>query len=286
MIIIPTSNSHHLAKKLKQKTNCKVLWPTKNRDGKRIFPDGEVYSALPNISQKEKYLILHCGMPNPNNSLIELKIILEILKSKKVSEIKILFSYFPYGMQDDVFDPGEINVAESFIRELTKYYKTTKIYTLDAHFFGKKWLTKYPVINIKTLDFIKRIVVKKYPNVVFLAPDTGCQNRTGLKGVDKKRFNSTKTELKNTDFLKDLVKDKVVGVVDDIIETGGTMERFAKECRKKGAKKMVAIITHGVLAKGIKRVKKNYDKLFLTNSIKRSESNIDITDLIIEKLKL
>lgn len=286
MTIIPTSSALHIIRKIEQKTKSKIILPRKNRDNKTSFPDGEVYAALPNVDKSENHLVVHCGMPNSNDGIMELKIILGILKNQKVKSVEVLFTYFPYGMQDDIFDPGEINVAESLIKELTKYYRVKKIYTVDAHFFGKKWVKKYPLINISTFKTIGKAVAKKYPKIVFLAPDSGCQIRTGLKGVSKKRINSHKIELKDTNFLKNQVNNKVVGVVDDIIETGGTMERFALECRKNGAKKLIAVITHGVLSKGIKRIKRVYDGLYMTNSIKRSESNVDITELIIEKLNL
>jgi ribose-phosphate pyrophosphokinase len=189
-------------------------------------------------------------------------------------------------MQDNVFDPGECNVAECLVKELLEYYQARKIHVLDAHFADKAWIKKYPINNIVSLKILKAAVTKKYPDAVFLAPDCGGQKRTGLTGLDKKRINSHSIEIENGESLKKLVAGKIIGVVDDIIETGGTMERFASECRRYGAKKLIAVLTHGVLPSGIKRVKKTYDGLYLTNSIQRPESNVNVADLLIEKIKL
>jgi phosphoribosylpyrophosphate synthetase len=76
------------------------------------------------------------------------------------------------------------------------------------------------------------------------------------------------------------LKGKIVGVVDDIIETGGTLLRFYEVLEKAGAKKIIVLATHGVSASGIAKVKKQYLKLYLTNTIKQKGANIDITELI------
>ena len=284
MPIIPTSFAKHIGEKLSK--NFSVVWPKKNRDGKIKFPDGESYAALPKLDKKERYTVIHTGMPNPNDGLMELKIILGILKNNQIPNVEVCFTYFPYGMQDAVFDPGEQNVAEGLIKEFFEYFKVKRIHVIDAHFSSKKWINQYPVYNIPAFEPMKREVLKKYPDILFLVPDLGCQKRTRLQGTEKKRLNSYLVEIKDNTGLKKLVNNRAIGVVDDIIETGGTMERFALECQKLECKKLVAVITHGVLKKGIDRIKKNYQDLFLTNSISRQESNIDITPSLIKYLKL
>jgi len=281
--IIPTTTAAHLAKKFPKNS---VVWPKGNRDGKFIFPDGEVYAALPDLDKNTRYVVLHSGMPRPNEGLMELKIILEILKNNSIPNIEVCFSYFPYGMQDNVFDPGEINVAESLIKEFCEYYPVKKIFVLDAHFAGKDWVKKYPLENIPVFEWLKKDVTKSHPDIIFLAPDCGGQQRTGLTGLNKKRVNSHAVEVEHSANLKKVVQNRVVGVVDDIIETGSTLERFSEECQKCGAKASVAIITHGVLEKGIKRIKKSYQKIFLTNSINRKEANVDIAPLLIKHLHI
>jgi len=88
------------------------------------------------------------------------------------------------------------------------------------------------------------------------------------------RFFSSKIDFKN----------KIVGVVDDLVETGGTLLRFYDFAKKSGAKKVIALITHGVLAEGISKINRKYSKLYLTNTIGQKEANIDITELILKNV--
>ena len=77
-----------------------------------------------------------------------------------------------------------------------------------------------------------------------------------------------------------------MAVVDDIIETGETMDRFYDKCVEYGAKELVALVTHGVLLSGIDKIKNKYSRLYLTNSIDRPEANVDVSNLIFETLNL
>jgi len=97
----------------------------------------------------------------------------------------------------------------------------------------------------------------------------------------KKRIDSNRIEFLS---LPKNLKGEVVGIVDDLLETGGTLLKAFQQCKKNGAKKIVALVTHGVLPSGITRIKKRYSKLYLTNTIKQKGSNIDITDLILETI--
>ena len=80
------------------------------------------------------------------------------------------------------------------------------------------------------------------------------------------------------------LKDKVVGIVDDLLETGGTLLSSYDECKKCRAKKILALVTHGVLPLGISKIKKKFSKLYLTNTIKQKMTNVDITDLILKAI--
>ena len=111
--LIPTSQARHLAKSILTKTNYfKIVFPSFNRDGKKYFPDAEVYMKISkaNKLRDKKVIVLHSGTPRPNEGLMELELILQILRDNGVKP-EIFFSYFPYGMQDKVFEKGEIGRA-------------------------------------------------------------------------------------------------------------------------------------------------------------------------------
>jgi len=278
--LIPTTTTKHLVKNLSAtEKNLKIVFPDLSRDGKRLFPDGEIYVKILKTRRlkNKRVIVLHSGAPKPNEGLMELELILQILRDNKI-EPEVFFAYFPYGMQDKVFEKGETNVAENLIEKLINYYKVRKIYTIDPHFGGRKWAKKYPIISISAVPILIEKAKEDFgKNILFLSPDIGGKRRTKIPGFKKKRLNSFDVKIFSP---SSNLKGKIVGVVDDMIKTGGTLLKFYKIAKKAGAKKIIALITHGVMPDGISKIKRRYLKLYLTNTIKRKDSNVDITDLI------
>jgi ribose-phosphate pyrophosphokinase len=283
--LIPTSNAEFLAEKMKLPKGANLIRLEGNKDGRRIFPDGESYLRLPPKKLKKRVVVLHAGAPNPDQGVVELEMLLAALRDTGHKHIEIFFSYFPYGMQDGAKHPGETNSAKNLIEKLISYYKVKKIYVLDAHFHGKEWVRKYPVQNISALDLLKKAALKKYPNPIFMAPDLGSQRRHDLKGTTKKRKNSFEIDLSHDEHFIHMVKGQTVAVVDDIVETGGTAVKFAEVCKKVGVKKCIALITHGLLQSGIDRLKKNYSDVYVTNSISHVKKGIDISESVLKILE-
>jgi len=285
--IISTFSVNHLAKRIERKTEkIKVIFPDFNREKKRYFPDGEVYMKLSSLSRisgnKEKVIILCSGAPKPNEGLIELELILQILRDKKIKPIEVFFSYFPYAMQDKVFEKGETNVAENLVEKLIKFYKVKKIYIIDPHFGERKWVKKYPIKSVSAVPLlIKKAKIDFGNNILFSSPDKGGERRTGISGTKKERLNSFNVKISPHSLN---LKGKIIGVVDDMIKTGGTLLRFAEISKKAGAKKLIALATHGVIPEGVSKIKKSYSKLYLTNSINQKEANVDISGLILKTI--
>lgn len=283
-IIIPTSTAEHLAKGIKSKgKSLEVILPEKNRERKRYFPDNEVYMKISKADKLrgERVVVLHSGAPMPNKGLIELELILEILKDNKVKP-EVFFTYFPYSQQDKVFEKGETNAAENLLKKLVSYYKVKKIYIIDPHFGGRNWVKKYPIIGVSAVPYLIKKAWRDFDeNILFLSPDKGGKRRTGFSGIEKERLTSFKVKI----FSQKLdLKGKIVGAVDDILETGGTLLRFYEFAEKSGAKKVIVLITHGVLPLSVSKIEKRYSKLYLTNTIKQKEANVDVIDLISKTL--
>lgn len=282
--IILTSQAEHLVKNVKKRIkNLKVIFPDLSKDGKRCFPNGEVYIKLPNLNKlkNKKAVVLHSGAPKPNEGLMELELILQILRDNNLKP-EVFFSYFPYGLQDEVFEKGEANVAENLIKKLVNYYKVKKIYIIDAHFGGRKWVKKYPIVNISAVPILIKKAKNDFgKNILFLSPDIGGKRRTKIPGMKKERIDSYRVKMIAPNIN---LKGGAVGVIDDVIKTGGTLLKFQEIAKKSGAKRIIALITHGVMPSGIAKIKKKYSKLYLTNTIKQKESNIDIIDLILKAI--
>ena len=278
--LIPTSTVEYLAKSILRKTEAfEIVFLDLNRDRKRYFPNGEIYIRIlkANKLRGKRVIVLHSGAPRPNEGLVELELILQILKNYKVKP-EVFFTYFPYGMQDKIFGGGEINVAENLVEKLVNYYKVRKIYVIDPHFGGRKWVKKYPIVSISAVPLlIKKVKDDFAGNILFLSPDKGGQRRTKISGFKKERRNSFSVKIFSP---KINLKGKIVAVIDDMVKTGGTLLKFYEVAKKEGAKKIIALVTHGVIPSGVSKIKKKYSKLYLTNTISQKEADIDITNLI------
>lgn len=287
MYVIPTSGAEHLVRGFEGQKGTKVILPGKNKDGLRVFPDGEVYTRLEQAEEikGEKVVVLHSGQPDPNGGLVELEMLLEILRRAGVGQREVFFTYFPYGMQDKVFREGEVNAAESLLRKLVGYYGVSTVYAIDPHFHDDPWLADYNLKKVSAVSLLKEAALKDFPDMMFVAPDGGGQKRNDLSGLSKTRVDSHSVDHDHDDEFAASIKGKDVGVIDDLVETGGTLARFHEKCKEYGAKSVVALLTHGVLPVGIERVGKAYDKLYLSNTIDRPEANVDVSQLILEAIK-
>jgi len=278
--VILTSTAEHLVAGLSKKLkDFELIFPDKNKENQRCFPDGEVYMRLSKINalKNGRVVVLHSGTPNTNTGLMELELILQILKDRAIKP-EMFFTYFPYGRQDKAFEVGEANVAEGLVKKFINYYGVKKIYTIDAHFGKMPWVKKYPIENISALAFLMEKSRQDFGNkVLFLSPDKGGKRRTGIGGLNKKRINSFEVAPFSSDIP---VMGEVVGVVDDMIETGGTLLRFCEFANHAAAKKVIALVTHGVLDTGVQNVAKSFNKVYLANTVNKKEANVDITDLI------
>jgi ribose-phosphate pyrophosphokinase len=287
ILIIPTSQANHLGGNISIKTKkIKVLLPEFNKDGKRCFPDGEIYMRISEVNRLKgkRIIVLHSGAPKPNEGLIELELILQILKDYRVKP-EIFFSYFPYGKQDEVFEKGETNAAKNLIEKLTRYYKVKRIYIVDAHFSGRKWVKRYPIVFLSAIPLLINKARKNFgKDILFLTTGAGSR-RHKINSFDKTRKDSYSIELKFQNKFKGSIKGRVVGIVDDLLETGGTLLKVYGVCKKFKAKNIICLVTHGVLKKGVSKVKEKYSKLYLTNTIKQKEANVGITDLILNTLQ-
>jgi phosphoribosylpyrophosphate synthetase len=219
------------------------------RDEGKIFPDGEVYIQLEEL-EKEKVKIIHSGMPDPNTSMMYLYGILELLKERSI-ESELFFTYFPYSMQDNEFHEGNLNYARAILRKLTEYYGVQKIYVLDPHFSQKKWVEDFPMEMVSAVPLIMDQLKEEYTVV---GPDVGAGERFDLPAFNKKRKNSRNVSLSDLESLEDISGN--ILVLDDLIETGGTMSAAYQKIKSKdGVEKVAAAAIHGVMEEGTQGVK-------------------------------
>jgi len=295
--LVLTSTAEHFAKKIKN-GNFEVILPDLNREKKRYFPDGEIYVRLSKVKEmKEKrVIVLHSGAPKPNEGLVEMELLLQILKDNDI-RAEIFFTYFPYGRQDNVFEEGETNVAENLIRKLVNYYKVKRIYIIEPHFAERDWVKNYPLVNISATPILMAKAKQDFgKNILFLATDQGGQRRFKVEGFNKIRKNSYQIELELSkklinsinpvrDNISNGVKRKTVGLIDDLIGTGGTLLKAGGLVKKYRAKKIVCLLTHALLKEGVEKIRKKFTRVYLTNTINQPNiPQIDISQLILKAI--
>jgi ribose-phosphate pyrophosphokinase len=280
-VVIPTSAAQYLFRAgihgpVQIPADAQLIIPTANKEASYRFPDGEVYLRVPGLKHAKKITIVHSGYPHPNDGLIELYMLLNIImKYNPSSAIEVIFTAIPYARQDKAYYEGELNAAEMLIRTLTELHRVSKIIVIDAHFANERWTKKLPLLNVSMASTLMEYAAMKNPNIIFMTPDAGSTRRTHIKGATKKRQNSFSVEVSVAE-LSPLMRGREIGVVDDILATGTTLERFYREAKRFGAKKVFALITHGVNESGIQRIHALYDGLYMTNTIDRPEANVSV----------
>lgn len=303
--IIPSTPALHLgnkiAKQIKRRgiQDTQIIFPKKNKDGERYFPDDEVYSAIPEsekgIFDGQEVVFLHSGQRKPNTGIVELETNIEIVSEHTIpKKMGVFFAYIPYSKSDKHFRQGEIAKSEKLFNKLRRWYGIQDICIIDAHFAGRDhWdYENRPFTDVKGYEVIMKGIEEKFgKEVLYLGPDIGSRIRAGLEGTDKARKDSYTVNVSAEDELIDLIKrHSHIAAIDDFTETGGTMVEFSNFCREHNPKAvLIAGLTHGVKQGGINRTVRAYDHLYLGNSIQRRKAhpkqwNIDFTELIMKSL--
>ena len=295
-VLAGTSNSKlckDVAKHLKLKlVNSKI----------KRFADGEVYIEInENIRGNSIFVIQSTSNP-ANDNLMELLICIDALRRSSAKNITAVIPYFGYARQDRKVVPRTA-ISAKLVSNLITIAGANRILSVDLHAGQIQGFFDIPVDNLfATPMFARHIKNKsKLKNVICVAPDVGGVERTRALSrrinstiaiIDKRRPAPGKSEVMN---LVGNVKNKNCIIVDDIIDSGGTIVNAAKALKEKGAKDVYVYITHAVLSgNAVEKIESSQiKKLFTTdtidNSKKIAKSNkieiISIASMISEAMK-
>lgn len=242
------------------------------------FPDQEIYiEILDNVRNRNVFVVQSLGQ-NIHTSLIELLIIIDALKRADASSITAVLPYYPYARQDRVNKPGAAITAK-LMADLLTAAGAHKIITLDLHSDQIEGFFNIPLENLLSRSlFIPYLQKMNFENLVVVAPDQGGVKIAGdyakkLKApmafIDKERIDASHVEIRL--FVGD-VAGKTVLIPDDMCSTGGTLITAAQACVKLGAKKVIAVVGHGLFSGDAVQDIENspIDLLVTTNSIPHS----------------
>ena len=248
------------------------------------FSDQEVFvEILENVRGKNVFVIQSTSAP-ANDHLMELLITIDALKRASAHTITAVIPYFGYARQDRKVGP-RTPISAKLVANILTTAGIDRLLTIDLHAGQIQGFFDIPVDNLYAAPIITKDVKDKYKNknIVVISPDVGgvvrarnIANRlsVNLAIVDKRRDKANVSEVVN--IIGD-VKGKDCLVVDDIVDTAGTLCNAAEALIDAGAKSVSAYISHGVLSgPAIKRISRSkLSELVITNSIAESKQIVD-----------
>ena len=219
------------------------------------FSDGEIYIAFKENIRNEDVFIIQSTNPSSNN-ILELLLMLDAAKRASAKSVIAVIPYFGYARQDRK-DRPRVPISSRLILDLILAAGVNRIITMDLHSPQIQGFVNIPFDHLYSrivlLDHIKKMNLNE-DNGVVLSPDVGSALMSqsyakklglGFALIDKRRTGHNKAEVAN--LIGDL-KNKHAIIIDDMIDTAGTICNAAETAIAKGAKSIIAMATHHVLS--------------------------------------
>jgi len=242
----------------------------------RRFADQEIFlEILENVRGEDVFVLQSTSYP-ANDHMMELLIMIDALRRSSARRINAVLPYFGYARQDRKAGP-RTPISAKLVANIITNAGADRVLTLDLHAAQIQGFFDIPTDNLFAVPVLARDVVKYHDtkNTVVVSPDVGGVVRARalakrieapLAIVDKRRDNPGESEVMH--IIGD-VKGKECILVDDIIDSGGTLCNAADALLEEGARSVAAYITHGVLSgKACQRiVESRFTELVITDSI-------------------
>lgn len=269
-----------LSKKIAQHLNLKI-----SRHTTHYFNDGELsVEILDNVLQDDVYIIQSTHFP-ANNNLMELLMLVDALKSAGARSMTAVIPYFGYARAD---------MTAKLIASLLETAGIDYLITVDLHSKNIQNFFEVPSNTIYAAPAFINTINNKHNNTIVVSPDKGGISRArNMANILNADFVMIDKHHKSMDFTGS-VKGKHCLIIDDIVDTAGTICNAAKILKKKGAKSIQAYVTHPVLSGDSLQKIQNapLDKLIVSDSIPVSEkilnhskiSVVSISTLIAQKI--
>ena len=246
----------------------------------RKFSDGEIYIEIDeNIRGNSIFVIQSVSSP-ANDNLMELLLCIDALKRSSAKNITAVIPYFGYARQDRKVVP-RTSISAKLVSNLITKAGADRVVTIDLHAGQIQGFFDIPVDNLFATPIFARHIKNKVKNrnLICVAPDVGGTERArasgkflhaGLAIIDKRRPAPGKSEVMN---VIGNVKGKTCIIVDDIIDSGGTIVNASNALLDRGAKEVHVYVTHGVLSgKAVEKITKSKIKrLVVTDTIDNSD---------------
>ena len=275
MKILSGTSNPKLSKEISKLLKLKLV----NTNIKR-FSDGEIYIEInENIRGNSVFVIQSTSNP-ANDNLMELLLCIDALRRSSAKNITAVIPYYGYARQDRKVVP-RTSISAKVVANLITNAGASRVVTVDLHAGQIQGFFDMPVDNLFTTPLFARYIKKKLKNkkLICVSPDVGGVQRTrglatkikaDLAIIDKRRPRPGKSKVMN---IIGNVKGKTCIIVDDIIDSGGTIVNAVDALKKNGATEVYVFITHAVLSgDAANKIKKSkIKKLIITDTIDNSQ---------------
>lgn len=245
-----------------------------------MFSDGEINIEIrENVRGHDVFVVQPTSAPT-NRNLMELVLMIDALRRASAARITAVVPYFGYARQDRRVRSARVPISAKVVADMLSNAGVDRVLTVDLHAEQIQGFFNCTVDNVYgapvLLDDIER---QNYKNLLVVSPDVGGVVRAravakqlgcDLAIIDKRRPSANQSEVMN---IIGEVEGRTCVLVDDIVDTAGTLCKAAEALKKNGAVKVAAYSTHAVLSGGaIDNINKSQlDELVVTNSILLSD---------------
>ncbi|MFO1465959.1 MAG: ribose-phosphate diphosphokinase [Steroidobacteraceae bacterium] len=245
------------------------------------FSDGEVNAELMENVRGRDVFIVQPTSPPANDNLMELLVMTDACRRASAARITAVMPYFGYARQDRRPRATRVAITAKLVANMIASAGVDRLLTVDLHADQIQGFFDIPVDNVYASPVLLGDAWKqKYPNMIVVSPDVGGVVRAralakrlddaDLAIIDKRRPRPNESKVMN---IIGEVSGKSCVLIDDMVDTAGTLCQAAQALKDEGAIKVVAYITHPVLSgKAIERINQSVlDELVVTDTIPLSE---------------
>ena len=242
------------------------------------FADGEKRIIIPENLRKRDVFIIQPTCSPVNDNIMELFLIIDAARRSSASEVSAIIPYFGYSRQDRK-DRPRVPISASLIARLIEFSGADRILTIDIHSEQEPGFVEIPWDNLYASYSFLPVLKKIFPkNLIVASPDKGgvlkatfyadLLNAEGIAIVYKERNTEKTNQAKALDLIGE-VKSKDVLIVDDMIDTAGTICEAVKLLKDRGAKSVSAAATHGLFSgPAPKRIAEaDLERIFITDTV-------------------
>ncbi|MEJ5307580.1 MAG: ribose-phosphate pyrophosphokinase [candidate division WOR-3 bacterium] len=271
MKLIAGNSNAKIAKEISNKLNIPLVDSLITK-----FSDGEIRVQI-NESVRGSHVFVIQSTNPPADNLLELIFIIDSLRRASADMITAVIPYYGYARQDKK-DAPRVPISSRVVANLLTAAGVSRVMVLELHAEQIQGFFNVPVDHLYSAPVFVEHLLKneKLDNTVVVSPDAGRVNRARniakklnnlpIAVIDKRRSSPNQSEVMH---VVGEVKDKDVLMVDDIIDTAGTITKAAEALKYNGAKRIIACVTHPLLSgDAIAKLKNSpIDKLYTSDSV-------------------